>query len=207
MHSDAVVYIVDDAVGVRHSLTLLLQSVKLNPVCCASAQEFMDRYDPLKPGCLVLDIRMPEMSGLDLQKKLIEDKINIPVIIITGHADVTLAVRAMKAGALDFIEKPFNDQVLLDSISSAIAKSVEIYDEQLECEDYYERVERLSTREQEVMDLLVEGKAAKEIGTVLGISSKTVDVHRGHILEKMQVRSVPELVRLVVMHRDHSLSC
>ena len=207
MYSNAIVYVVDDADGIRHSLTLLLQSVKIKVKSCASAQEFFDVYDPSKPACLVLDIRMPEMSGLELQGKLVEENIHIPVIIITGHGDVSLAVRAMKAGAVDFIEKPFNDQLLLDSISSALDKSVELFEEQHECADFHERIGRLSPREQEVMDLLVEGKGAKEIAALLGISSKTVDVHRGHILEKTQMRSVPELVRLVISHSDHAASC
>jgi FixJ family two-component response regulator len=207
MYSNAIVYVVDDADGIRHSLSLLLESVKIKVETSASAQEFIDIYDSSVPGCLVLDIRMPEMSGLELQKKLIEDNINIPIIIITGHGDVSLAVRAMKAGAVDFIEKPFNDQVLLDSISSALDKSIQVFDTQQDCADFNARVKKISPREQEVMDLLVKGKSAKEIALCLGISSKTVDVHRGHILEKMQLRSVPELVRMVIMHGKQTVSC
>lgn len=207
MHSDAIVYVVDDADGIRHSLSLLFQSVGLKTVSCASAQEFLDHYDSSQPGCLLLDIRMPEMSGLELQKKLSQFNIHIPVIIITGHGDTMLAVRAMKAGAMDFIEKPYNDQMLLDSISLALEKSITMFEGQQECAGFHELVGKLSPREQEVMNLLVDGKAAKEIAGVLGISSKTVDVHRGHILEKMRVRSVPELVRLVILHSDNAHVC
>ena len=125
MYFDSIVYIVDDNEGVRHSLTLLVESAGLAALACESAQDFLDHYDPARPGCLLLDIRMPQMSGLELQARLVEDGVQLPVIIITGHADVLLAVRAMKAGARDFFEKPFNDQLLLDSIASAIELNVE----------------------------------------------------------------------------------
>jgi len=207
MQSDVIVYIVDDAAGVRHSLGLLIQSVELKTEPYTSAQEFLEGYDSSKPGCLVLDIRMPEMSGLELMEKLHENNIQIPVIIVTGHGDTSLAVRAMKAGAIDFIEKPFNDQLLLDSVSKAVDKGMDMFKAQQDCVDFIARVKKLSPREQEVMDLMAEGKGAKEVGVVLGISSKTVDVHRGHILDKMQVKSVPELVRLVVMHSDYAFRC
>ncbi|MDT8384125.1 MAG: response regulator [Gammaproteobacteria bacterium] len=207
MPSDVTVYIVDDDAGVRHSLSLLIQSVKLKTESYESAQQFLEHYDSSRPGCLVLDIRMPEMSGMELLEKFTENNIHIPVIVVTGHGDTTLAVRAMKAGVIDFIEKPFNDQVLLDAISAGIARSTEMFNAQVDCERYAAMVRKLSSREAEVMDLMVKGKGAKEIGVLLGISSKTVDVHRGHILEKMQVKSVSELVRLVVMHSEHPFSC
>jgi len=198
--ADTIVYIVDDNSGVRHSLSLLLQSAGLNTVSCDSVQAFFDGYDSSRPGCLILDIRMPKMGGLELQKKLAEENIHLPTIIITGHADVLLAVRAMKAGAFEFFEKPFNDQLLLDSVLLAIDKSAEIFLAQREYVDFHDRVELLSAREREVMDLLVRGQGAKEIAAALGISSKTVDVHRGNILRKIQVRSVPELILLTVKH-------
>ena len=137
---------------------------------------------------------MPQMSGLELQAKLVEAGVQLPVIIITGHADVLLAVRAMKAGAHDFFEKQFNDQLLLDSIASAIELNVEVFSAQRQASDFLARVEKLSTREREVMDLLVQGKVTKEVAAILGISPKTVDAHRGNILGKTQLRSVPQLI-------------
>ena len=198
MQPDVAVYIVDDDQAVRHSLDLLMQSVGLNAMCFASAQAFLDVYDATKPGCLILDVRMPEMSGLDLQRVLNEKQIQIPVIIITGHGDVPLAVRAMKAGAMDVLEKPFNDQALLDAITKAIEKSSESFEDQNSRVKFQERAEHLSPREREIMDLLILGIGSKKIAGQLGISPKTVDVHRIHIMEKMEVKSVVELARLAV---------
>jgi len=196
MNSEVIVYIVDDDEAIRHSLELLLQSVGQKAKSYASAREFLDSFDPSIPGCLVLDVRMPEMSGMELQQILTEKDIKIPIIIITGHADVPMAVRAIKRGAMDFIEKPFHDQYLLDSIAKALAKSVEILQQQQQQSTFLERASRLSPRERQVMDILITGKNGKAIASELCISPKTVDVHRGHIMEKMQVRSVVELVHL-----------
>ncbi|WP_455374795.1 response regulator transcription factor [Kaarinaea lacus] len=198
MRSDAIVYIIDDDEGIRHSLELLLQSVGKQTKTCTSAQEFLNSYDATKPGCLVLDVRMPGMSGLDLQHLLNEQEIQIPTIIITGHGDVPLAVRAMKEGAVDVIEKPFNDQTLLDSLAKAEAKSIEIHETQSTRTRFQENAKQLSPRELEVMNLLIMGKTSKAIAGELNISSKTVDVHRGHIMEKMNVKSVVELARLAL---------
>jgi RNA polymerase sigma factor (sigma-70 family) len=198
MQTDVTVYIVDDDEAVRHSLYLLIQSVGLMAKRCASARAFLESYDGSRPGCLLLDIRMPEMSGLELQRLLNEKQIHIPVIIITGHGDVPLAVRAMKAGAMDVLEKPFNDQALLDAINKAVMKSSEAFEEQQNRTRFQEHAEQLSPREREIMDLLILGKGSKEIALQLGISRKTVDVHRIHIMEKMQVRSVIELARLTM---------
>ncbi len=196
MNSDVMVYIVDDDAAIRRSLEMLLHSVGHKARSYASAREFLDSFDPSIAGCLVLDVRMPEMSGLDLQQMLVQHKIKIPVIIITGHGDVPMAVRAMKEGAVDFIEKPFHDQDLLDSIAKALAKSLEIQQQQNGQAKFRERVSRLSPRERQVMETLVAGKQCKVIASELGISPKTVDVHRSHIMEKMQVKSLVELVRL-----------
>lgn len=196
MQTDVTVYIVDDDEAVRHSLYLLMQSVGLMTKCCESARAFLDAYDASKPGCMLLDIRMPEMSGLELQRLLNDEGIQIPVIIITGHGDVPLAVRAMKAGAIDVLEKPFNDQSLLDAINKAVTKSCEVFEGQKDRARFNEHAQHLSPREREIMDLLILGKGSKEIASELGISRKTVDVHRIHIMEKMQVRSVVELARL-----------
>lgn len=201
MQTDVTVYIVDDDEAVRHSLYLLLQSVGLMARCCESARAFLEAYDASAPGCMLLDIRMPEMSGLELQRVLNDRLIHIPVIIITGHGDVPLAVRAMKAGAMDVLEKPFNDQALLDAINKAVTKSSETFQGQKIRARFQERAQHLSPREREIMDLLILGKGSKEIASQLGISRKTVDVHRIHIMEKMQVRSVVELARLT-LHND-----
>ncbi len=195
---DVIVYIVDDDDAVRHSLELLIQSVGLQTKCFSSAQTFLSAYDPVKPACLVLDVRMPEMSGLELQRVLHERQIFVPVVIVTGHGDVPLAVRAMKEGAIEVLEKPFNDQALLDAITEAVATSSKAFKEQVERADFLCRATQLSPREREIMDMLVLGKGSKEIAGQLGISSKTVDVHRIHIMEKMNVKSVVELTRMAV---------
>lgn len=202
MRSKVTVYVVDDDEAVRHSLELLLQSVGQRARTFTSAQSFLDNYTPSEPGCLVLDVRMPEISGLELQRLLNEQNILIPTIIITGHGDVPLAVRAMKAGAMDVIEKPFNDQTLLDSIEKAIEKSLEIHKTNDSRLKFQQNIEHLSPREREVMELLVLGKGSKEIAAELCISSKTVDVHRVHIMEKMGVRTVVELTRLAIDNKS-----
>ena len=198
MQSDVAIYIVDDDEAIRDSLSFLMQSVGLNETCFASAHAFLDGYDASKPGCLILDVRMPDMSGLDLQRILNEKQIQIPVVIITGHGDVPIAVRAMKAGAMDVLEKPFNDQALLDAITNAITKSNEAFEEQNSRAKLKNRAEHLSPREREIMDLLILGNGSKKIATKLGISPKTVDVHRIHIMEKMEVKSIVELACMVV---------
>lgn len=198
MNANAVVNVVDDDAAVRHSLGMLMQSVGLKANVYASAREFLDGFDAAVPGCLVVDVRMAEMNGLELQQELMKRGWTTPVIIITGHGDVQMAVRAMKAGAVDFIEKPFHDQQLLDSITAAIARSVERHEAQIKQASFLERLKNLTPREVEVMELLIDGKTSKSISYALGISPKTVDVHRGHIIEKMQVGSIVELVNLSV---------
>jgi len=198
MRSDVAIYIVDDDEAIRDSLNLLMESVGLNATCFASANAFLDGYDASKPGCLILDVRMPDISGLDLQRILNERQIQIPIVIITGHGDVPIAVRAMKAGAMDVLEKPFNDQALLDAITNAITKSNEAFEEQNSREKLKNRAEHLSPREREIMDLLILGNGSKKIAAQLGISPKTVDVHRIHIMEKMEVKSIVELACMVV---------
>lgn len=201
MQQDVTVHIVDDDAAVRHSLELLLKSVGLKPKSHASAQEFLDTFDATIPGCLVLDIRMPDMSGLDLQRELKHRHIEIPIIIITGHGDVPLTVRAMSEGALTVLEKPYHEQTLLDNITQAVNSSLEAAKSDKSRGAYFARINTLSPREQEVMDMLIAGKSSKEIATCLDISFKTVDVHRAHIMEKMGARSIIELVHLDLRFR------
>ncbi len=191
-----VVFVVDDDEAVCESLRLLIGDIGLEVRTFTSAKQFLEKYDLSHPGCLVLDVRMSGMSGLELQSRLVETAVRIPTIIITGHADVPMAVEAMKAGAMDFIEKPFRDQVLLDSIQKAIDMDLRTRRQHKERQDVQSRIGLLTQREKEVMDRLVAGKSNKTIAFDLGISQKTVDFHRANILEKIGVSSVVELVRL-----------
>ena len=198
MIGDPTVFVVDDDQTVRGSLQWLLESLKLNVQTYASAHEFLSVYDPSQPGCLVLDVRMPEFSGLQLQEVLAKRQIRIPVILITGHGDISMAVRAMKAGAVDFIEKPFNDQVLLERIQQCLATDTRQRREAAEREKIIERLDSLTPREAEVLESVIGGKANKEIAADLDISVKTVEVHRSRLMDKMAVSSVAELTALCV---------
>jgi FixJ family two-component response regulator len=191
-----VVFVVDDDEAVCESLRLLIGDIGLEVRTFTSAKQFLEQYDASHPGCLVLDVRMSGMSGLELQSRLVEMAVRIPTIIITGHADVPMAVEAMKTGAMDFIEKPFRDQVLLDSIQKAVDMDLRTRREHRERQDVQSRIGLLTQREREVMERLVAGKSNKSIAFDLGISQKTVDFHRANILEKVGVSSVVELVRL-----------
>lgn len=194
----ATVFVVDDDQAMRNSLKWLIESVGVGVESFASADEFLARYEPGRPGCLVLDVRMPGMSGLDLQEHLASRKIRIPAVIITGHGDVPMAVRAMKAGAVDFIEKPFNDEALLDAIRRAIATEERQRSEQFENREIQARVEHLTPREREVMDMVTDGRSNKEIANALGVSAKTIEAHRARVMEKMQAGSLAELVRMAL---------
>jgi len=194
--ADGIVYVVDDDAAVRDSLGFLIESVALGVVRCASAQAFLDAYDRTQPGCLVLDVRMRGMSGLDLQAELARREITIPTIIVTGHGDVSMAVRAMKMGAVDFVEKPFNDQELLERIQRAIDADQAARQGGREREQVCALLATLSPREREVMDLLVLGKANKEVADRLGLSTRTVEGHRARLMEKLACGSLAELVRL-----------
>ncbi|MBN2131896.1 MAG: response regulator transcription factor [Sedimentisphaerales bacterium] len=191
-----VVFVVDDDEAVCQSLSVLIGDIGLEVRTFTSAQQFLGAYDPQQPGCLVLDVRMSGMSGLELQSRLKELGFEIPIIIITGHADVPMAVEAMKAGALDFIEKPFRDQILLDNIQKAIEVDAQTRRTRQESQDVQSRIQNLTRRERQIMDLLVLGKTNKTIAYELGISQKTVDFHRANILDKAGVDSVVELLRL-----------
>jgi FixJ family two-component response regulator len=192
------VFLVDDDEAVRDSLGLLMKSVALTSRSFASADEFLAEYDPESPGCLVLDIRMPGMSGMELQQKLIEMRAILPIIFITGHGDIPMAVEAMQRGAVDFIPKPFRDHELLDRINKAIEDDRENRDALLERKEVEKRVEKLTPREKQVMELVVQGKANKVIAGDLDVSQRTVEIHRARVMEKMEVRSLAQLVRVVM---------
>ena len=198
MNGDPTVFVVDDDQTVRGSLQWLLESLKLKVQAYASAQDFLLAYDPVRPGCLVLDVRMPEISGLQLQEILATRKVRIPVILITGHGDIGMAVRAMKSGAFDFIEKPFNDQILLERIQQGLAADARFRKEAANRERIVKRFDSLTPRELEVLEGVVGGKPNKLIAAELEISCKTVEVHRARVMEKMAVDSVAELTALCI---------
>jgi FixJ family two-component response regulator len=198
MSSSPTVFVVDDDPAIRDSLRFLIGSVGLAVQCYASAEEFLSGYDPQAPGCIVLDVRMPGLSGLELQARLRNDRFAPPVLLITGHGDIQMAVRALKEGALEFIEKPFSDQVLLEHIQKAIQSDAARRAELADLVDIEERHDRLTAREREVFGLVVAGKPNKVIASDLGLSQKTVEVHRAHVMEKMRAESFADLVKLSV---------
>jgi two-component system response regulator FixJ len=200
-----VVFIVDDDEAVRSSLRLLLKSVGLVPSALASAREFLDKYDPAQPGCLVLDVRMPEMSGLELQEQLNLKGAVLPVIFITGHGDVPMAVEAMQAGACDFLQKPFRDQDLIDRIQRALDKDRTNRAALNERTLIRERLQSLTPREREVLAMVTSGKANKVMAADLGVSQRTVEIHRARVMEKMSAASLAQLVRMV-MDLDEKVS-
>lgn len=194
--SEAIVFVVDDDPSVRRSLKRLIRSAGFAVESFASAQEFLERPRPDIPGCLVLDIHMPGASGLDLQDELAAADVNLPVIFLTGYGTVLASVRAMKAGALDFLEKPVDGEALVDAIQRAVERNRRARLEQAEIREIRRRVDSLSPREREVLSLLVTGMLNKQIAFELGTTEKTIKVHRGRVMEKMQVSSMAELVRL-----------
>ena len=193
--SDAVVFVVDDDALIRDSLEQLIKSVGLKAETFSSARAFLDTELPNKPGCLVLDIRMPGLSGLDLQDELAKRDFAIPIIFITGHGTVPMSVRAMKAGAVDFLQKPFEDQELLDLLHCAIEQSRKTRLEQAEIHVIAQRVKSLTLREHEIMILVVAGMLNKQIAYDLKMSENTVKTHRAHIMNKMEAKSLAALVR------------
>jgi two-component system response regulator FixJ len=192
------VYIVDDDDGVRSSIRLLLKSIGLTATTMASAQEFLAAFDPTQPGCLVLDIRMPAMSGMELQQQLNLRGATIPVIFITGHGDVPMAVEAMQHGAFDFLQKPFRDQDLIDRVQKALARDRETRLSLQKHDQIRARLESLTPREREVLDLMIKGQQNKVMAGELGLSQRTVEIHRAHVMEKMGAHSVAQLVRMVI---------
>lgn len=198
MSTKATVFVVDDDQAMRNSLKWLIESVGMSVEVFGSADEFIRSYYPGRAGCLLLDVRMPGMSGLELQEYFVEQQIRIPVIIITGHGDVPMAVRAMKVGAVDFIEKPFNDELLLDSIRNALIIDVEQRSLQAERSEIAARLAELTPREHQVMEMVTDGRANKEIALALGVSAKTVEAHRARVMEKMQASSLADLVKMAI---------
>ena len=196
--SKSVVHVVDDDAAVRDALRWLLSSVKLTVRAYPSAQIFLKTYKPSESGCVLLDVRMPEISGLELQQELNRLDIDLPVIIITGHGDVNTAVRAMKAGAFDFIEKPFNDQAVIDSVQAAVTRSIRQSRKRGEERELAARLNSLTAREKEILRLIVTGKSGKAISFALKLSQRTVEFHRANIMRKLAVRSVAELASMAV---------
>lgn len=192
------VFIVDDDRGVLDSLKFLMRSVGLHAETYQSAREFLEAFDTKLPGCLVLDVRMPEMSGLELQERLSAMGSTLPIIFITAHGDIPMAVQAVKDGALDFVQKPFRDQDLIDKIQGALQQDAQIRRQVAERSEITERIDSLTPRELEVMQLVVEGKPNKVIAHSLGISQRTVEIHRSRVMEKMEAESVPHLVQMVL---------
>ena len=195
MSDDQTVFIVDDDEGVRDRLSLLLATIGQSCELYESAQEFLDAYDDGKRGCLVLDIRMPRMTGLDLQAKLNEMGSRLPIIFITGHGDIPMAVEAMRRGALDFIRKPFREHDLLERINEALHLDADAHRKTLDAQALAEKVSTLSDREKEVFERVAEGMMNKMIAADLGISERTVEVHRGQVMKKLGVRTLAQLVR------------
>lgn len=197
------VFLVDDDAFYRQSLRMLLEEEGLVVEDYDSAAEFLKTYSVQRPGCLVLDVRMPEMSGIELQTYLAERKIYLPIIFLTGHGDVSMSVEAMKAGAVDFIEKPADSAMLIKSIQEAITCDTKIRTERGERIQLLRRIRGLTRREREVMKLVVSGKANKEIANILNVSPRTVEVHRSRVMQKMGADSVPVLISMAVKANLH----
>lgn len=196
---DSTVFLVDDDDAVRDSVSLLMKSAGLRTREFASADEFLDAYGQDQRGCLLLDVRMPGMSGLELQKEMNRRNHTLPVVFISAHGDIPMAVEALRRGAVDFIQKPFDDEELLDTVRQALASSERRYAEESEREEIRRRVDSLTTREREVMSQVVQGKANKVIASDLGVSQRTVEIHRARVMEKMQASSLAQLVRMVLV--------
>jgi len=194
----ATVFIVDDDEAVRDSLRLLLKSIGLPVRTFASAQEFLPNYDVRQAGCLVLDIRMPGMSGLELQQQLNMRGATIPVVFITGHGDIPMAVEAMQHGAFDFLQKPFRDQDLIDRVQRALERDATIRTQLKATDRIREHLASLTPREREVLDLVTAGKPNKVMAGDLGVSQRTIEIHRARVMEKMQARSLAQLVRMLL---------
>jgi FixJ family two-component response regulator len=200
--SEPTVFIVDDDAAVLDSIAELVMSVGLRVATFGSAQEFRDSFDPEQPGCLVLDVRMSHMSGPALQDELNAIGARIPIVFISGHGDIAVAIKTIKAGAVDFVQKPYREQQLLDSINEALRRDAESRLATGTGEGFAERLATLTERERDVLEQVAKGLSSKSIARVLDISYRTVELHRGHIMEKLRVRSAAELIRLVIERRN-----
>jgi FixJ family two-component response regulator len=190
------VFIIDDDRGMRQSMQDLVESVGLRAESFATGEEFLKRKPTHDPSCLVLDVRLPQMSGLDFQRQLAEAGVEIPIIFVTAHGDVPMSVRALKSGAVEFLTKPFRDQDLLDAIQQALQRDRAARERQAEIHDLQARYQALTAREREVMTLVVSGMLNKQIASEIGASEATVKIHRGHVMQKMQAGSIVDLVRM-----------
>jgi RNA polymerase sigma factor (sigma-70 family) len=193
------VFLIDDDMAVRDAFSVFLQSAGVTVESFGSAEAFLDLLDPWKPGVLVLDQRMGGMSGLELQAELNARGINFPIIFITGHGDVQMSVSAMKAGAMDFLEKPFSNSELLEAVDAALARQRKNRREHMQRAEVRERFERLTPREKEVMQHIVHGISNKRLAELLSVSNRTIEVHRSRVMHKMQAESLPELVRMATL--------
>lgn len=200
---DPVVFVVDDESSVRSSLQWLLESIRLKVEAFDSAESFLERVDSDHPGCIVIDVRMPGMSGPELMDRLGELGVRMPIIFLSAHGDVPLAVRVMKGGALDFLQKPYNNQQFLERVRQALALDKKNRSWREQQGDTASRIDALSGREREILDLVVEGQSNKVIGRALGISYKTVEAHRARLMRKMGVSNFAELMQVVLAFRGH----
>ncbi|NTZ82985.1 response regulator transcription factor [Burkholderia metallica] len=193
-----IVYIVDDDEDMRTSLSWLLASVKIQARCYRGPAEFLAQFDPSVPGCMVLDVRMPEVSGFDLQAELNRRSVSLPIIFVSGHGDIPMSVRALQNGAIDFVEKPYNSQQMLERIQRAIRVASDTHQENQHRQAMIQRIRALTPREREVLNGVIEGKASKLIARELGITAKTVDVYRASIKEKLGASSIASLLKDVI---------
>ena len=199
MQPESIIYVIDDDEAVRHSLEFLLKSAGITTRVFDSAQAFLDFLPQVQSGCVITDVRMPEITGIELLQRLKTAKAELPVIVITGHGDISLAVEAMKAGAVDFLEKPFDDDQLLAAVRAALSYDADIGKRKAELADIHDKLAALSNRERQVLEGLVVGNANKTIAFDLGISPRTVEIYRANLMTKMAANSLSDLVRMAMI--------